>query len=179
MLNVLDKFKNLLRISPRDENVIKFRNTFYYTVERDGKEIAKSECLNSVVTVGKNDILDVQFGAATQKTLWYFGLINNTPTPTLLTADTLASHTGWVEWTSYTGNRKEWVDAAAASGSKGTSSLSSFTMNAAGTLFGAFLASVDTGTAGILWAHTQFPDPVPVISGDIVKLNYTISILTE
>jgi len=134
---------------------------------------------NSVVTVGKNSILDVQFGAATQISTWYFGLINNTPTPTLLDADTLASHTGWTEWTGYAGNRKEWVDAAAASGSKGTSSLASFTINASGTLFGAFLASVDSGTSGTLWAHTEFPDPVPVINADVIKLNYTISILTE
>lgn len=162
-----------------DEVILRFRNKFTLTHERNGLIIARREAFNSVVTVGKNDLLDVAFGGGTQKTMWYFGLINNSPTPTLLTADTLASHTGWTEWTSYTGNRKEWVDAAAASGSKGTSSLASFTISASGTLYGAFLGSVDTGTSGILWAHTAFPDPVPVVNADVIKLNYTISILTE
>ena len=164
-----------------DEALLRFKNTFGFKLQRSGLYLPEYDfdSLNSVVTVGKNDLLDVAFGAATQKTMWYFGLINNTPTPTLLVADTLASHTGWSEWTGYTGNRKEWVDAAAASGAKGTSSLASFTINTSGTLYGAFLCSVDTGTSGILWAHTQFPDPVPVTNGDIVKLNYTISILTE
>lgn len=164
-----------------DAALLRFKNSFGFKLQRNGLYLPQFdfECLNSVVTVGKNDLLDVAFGAATQKTMWYFGLINNTPTPTLLVADTLSSHTGWSEWTGYSGNRKEWVDAAAASGAKGTSSLASFTINASGSLYGAFLCSVDTGTSGILWAHTQFPDPVPVINGDIVKLNYTISILTE
>lgn len=157
----------------------RFNNVFNISHFREGRLINQFDVHNSVVTVGKNDLLDVAFGAGTQKTMWYFGLINNSPTPTLLTADSLASHTGWTEWSSYSGNRKEWVDAAAADGAKGTSSLASFTMTAAGTLYGAFLTSVDTGTSGILWAHTAFPDPVPVVSSDIIKLNYTISILTE
>lgn len=175
---VTSRFKELFQ-GRTPHNTIKFRNQFKIRQYRQGDLIREIDCYNAVVTVGKNDLLDVAFGGGTQKTLWYFGLINNTPTPTLLVADTLASHTGWVEWTSYAGNRKEWLDAAASGGSKGTSSLSSFTINASGNVYGAFLASVDTGTSGILWAHTAFPDPIPVINADVVKLNYTISVLTE
>jgi hypothetical protein len=126
-----------------------------------------------------NDLLDVVFGGGTQKNPWYFGLINNTPTPTLLAADTLASHSGWAEWTGYSGNRKEWLDSAAASGSKTTSSLATFTMTAAGSLYGAFLCSVDTGTSGILWAHAALPEVHPVAIADIIKITYTVSIITS
>lgn len=157
---------------------VKFRNTFSLRHYREGKLITVFDALNAIVTVGKNNLLDVHFGATSKNSAWYFGLINNSPTPTLLDADTLASHSGWSEWTNYSGNRKQWVNGAASNGSKTSTSLASFTINATGNLYGALLCTVDTGTSGILWAHAAFPNVVPVVDTDIIKLNYTVSIVT-
>lgn len=132
---------------------------------------------NDVTIVGKNHLLDVVFGNSspvTQVTPWYIGLINNSPSPVLAEADTLASHSGWTEFTTYTGNRKAWDDANAASKIKGTTSVSTFVMGGAATINGILIASVDTGTSGVLWATGSFDELVDVITSDELKVTYGI-----
>jgi hypothetical protein len=151
--------------------------TFVAEHYRNGKLLDVYKGKNAITTAGKNNILDVQFGAAsplTQTATWYIGLINNTPTPTLLVADTLASHTGWTEFTSYTGNRKAWDDADAASGTKGTTSVSTFTLSAAATIYGIFICSASTGTSGILWSEGAFASPITLAISDDLKVSYSI-----
>lgn len=132
---------------------------------------------NDITVEGKNHILDVTFGntsPVTQVDPWYEGLINQSPTPTLSENDTLASHAGWAEFTSYSGNRKEWVDANASAKVKGTTTVSQFDINATGDVHGIFIASVDTGTSGILWATGSFDAALPVVNGDELKITYGI-----
>jgi hypothetical protein len=132
---------------------------------------------NDVTIVGKNHLLDVVFGNSspvTQVNPWYIGLINNTPTPTLSENDTLSSHSGWSEFTSYSGNRKAWDDANASSKIKGTTSVSTFTASGSGTIYGIFIASVSTGTSGILWATGAFDATVSLITSDDLKVSYGI-----
>lgn len=132
---------------------------------------------NDVTIVGKNHLLDVTFGNSspvTQVTPWYIGLVNNSPSPVFAEADTLASHAGWSEFTSYTGNRKAWDDADAASKIKGSTTVSTFTMSAPGVINGIFIAAVDTGTSGVLWATGSFDELVTVIASDDLKVTYGI-----
>lgn len=145
-------------------------------VKKQRRLVAQVDGHNGVTVVGKNYLLDVSFGSptTTQITTWYIGLINNTPTPTLAEADTLASHAGWAEWTSYTGTRKAWTAAAAANKIKGTTTVSTFTMNAAGTLYGIMVASVTSGTVGTLWSTGAFNTTLAVVSTDDVKVTYGI-----
>lgn len=153
----------------------------------NGLVVARREIHNLITTAGKNHALDVVFGNASpvaQVDPWYFGLINNTPSPVLLAADTLASHTGWAELepgTDYTGNRQEWDDADAASGAKATTSVATFPILTSKTVYGAFLASVASGTSGILMSEGAFTVsdvavPLPVVNGQDLKVSVSFSI---
>jgi len=101
--------------------------TIEYMHGRNGQILRRGRSHNGITTAGFNYMLDCMFGAAvpvSQLDPWYIGLINNTPSPTLLATDTLVSHSGWVELvpgTAYTGNRQTWADADAALSAKSSS----------------------------------------------------------
>jgi len=120
---------------------------------------------NLVTTEGKNYLLSAGLDGGTQDTTWFVGLTDGTPTAAA--GDTLVTHAGWVEVTAYTGNRKAFVGGTASGGSLDNSgSVASFAINAdATTIGGAFLAAVDTGTSGILYAVGAFT------GGDVVLNN--------
>lgn len=139
--------------------------------------ITKWQSTNGTTIEGKNYMLASSFGGSgeqTQQSPWYIGLIDNTGSPVVAEGDTLASHAGWTEFTSYTGNRQEWIDAAAASKVKGTTTASSFTFSAAGDIYGALLCDVATGTAGILFNTTVFDAVRSVPNGSILTASYSI-----
>ena len=112
---------------------------------------------NLVTNEGLNHLLDVTLSGATQDTTWFVGLTDGTPTAAA--GDTLASHAGWVEVTAYDeANRVAWVDGGVSSQSVSNSaSPATFTISANGTTVGgAFLAGVNTGTSGTLYAVGAF-----------------------
>lgn len=156
---------------------LKFDNRFTAGLYRRGRLIKTFQGHNDVTVVGKNHLLDVTFGntsPVTQIDPWYIGLINNTPAPVLSENDTLASHSGWSELTAYSGNRKAWVDANAASKIKGTTTVATFTFNASGTAYGILIAGVDTGTGSVLWATGAFDEVVDFVISDELKVSYGI-----
>lgn len=146
-------------------------------VKMEPRTVAIVHGHNDPTTEGVNRLWDTFFGKGTPLTQidpWYIGLINNTPSPTLAQADVLSSHSGWAEFTSYSGNRKAWVDADSASRAKGTTTVSTFTMTGSGDIYGIFLASVASGTSGVLWNTGAFSTIPSVISGDDLKVTYGI-----
>lgn len=159
---------------------LQWHNPFVCQHMRDGKQIGIHSGWNGVVTEGKNHALDVIFGNSTPVTQidpWYIGLIDQSPTPNLLDTDVLSSHSGWNEFTNYSGNRQAWDDANAASGVKGTTSVSSFTMGTiVGTenIHGIMICSVATTNTGILWATGAFNSSVPVVTSDVLKITYSV-----
>lgn len=164
-------------------NQITFRNPFQAIhirkmgVKLEPRVINVVRGWNDVTVVGKNHLLDVTFGNSTpvtQVSPWYIGLINNTPTPTLSENDTLASHSGWSEFTAYSGNRKAWDDANASAKVKGTTSVSTFTATSSGTIYGILVAAVSSGTSGVLWATGAFDATVSLITSDDLKVSYGI-----
>jgi hypothetical protein len=176
-LNIREMIKALVSFkAPTPQDVLLPQGTFMAEYVVDGR-VKRVKGKNAVTTVGKNHILDVTFGNATPVTQvdpWYIGLINNSPTPTLLVGDTLASHSGWSEFASYSGNRKAWTDADASSGVKASSSVSTFTLSADGTIYGIFIASVATGTSGILWSEGAFESPITLSNGSDLKVTYSL-----
>lgn len=180
--------KDIIGIGPigRDQSIehcLKFRNPFSAILVRkmgvklEPRVIQVVYGWNDVTTVGKNHMLDVTFGNSspvTQVATWYEGLINNTPTPVLVAGDTLASHSGWSELTSYSGTRKAWDDLNSSAAIKGTNTISTFTANATITVYGIFVCSVTSGTGGILWATGAFDATVSMINGDDLKVSYGI-----
>jgi hypothetical protein len=148
-------------------------------LDKDGNLKATYEFPNGITDEGLNDILDVEFGGGSQKGTWYIALIDNSGFSALDATDTLSSHSGWTEFTSYTeSNRVEWVDDAAASRSKTNANTANFSVNATGNVYGIFVSSNNvktTGTTGILWSTAAFSSVVATANGDTLKVTYTVS----
>jgi hypothetical protein len=152
----------------------------FFDVElwRDGELIFEERVPNGVTTVGINDNFDVAFRNQTQHASWYIGLIDNSGYSDVNAADTHASHSGWVEFTNYTGtNRIAWVPSAAASGSITNGSTSDFAISGSGTLKGIYITNdqAHATTSGILWATALFSANVTVAASDTLKITYTIN----
>lgn len=134
---------------------------------------------NLVVTEGRNHYLDVEFKSATQITSWYVGLTQGSPS--VAAADTLASHGGWVEETSYTGTRKALTLGTISAGSVDNSaSKASFAINGTVTLGGAFVCSATSGTSGTLHGGGAFTGGNrSALSGDTLDVTVTLSITSS
>ena len=141
--------------------------------DKKGRRINVLDFLNGITNEGLTDLLQAYFKDGVASPAWYFGLIAGTGT--LNAADTLASYAGWTEFTDYTGDRKAWMPEDAAAREIGNITTSDFAITGSGTLKGAFLASVDTGTAGILWSTGLFNTNQPVENGNTIKLSYVLS----
>ena len=141
-------------------------------LDKDGNIKWEEDNKNIIVTAGLNHILDVQFHATTQVTAWYIGL-KGAGTP--VAADTMASHGSWAELTGYAGNRKEWTEGAASSGSMTNGSSVDFTINATATVAGAFLNTAATGTSGTLYGVVDFSYSRAVIDGDTLQVTVTVT----
>jgi hypothetical protein len=151
-----------------------------YTVEcfdADGNLKWSEQIKNLVVTVGKNDLLDKYFTGTSYTAAWYLGLINSGGT--YAAGDTMALHGGWTENTGYSNATRpapSWGSASA--GSKATTA-TGFSINASGTIGGAFLTTSNTkgGTTGILYSAGNFTGGNrTVASGDTLNVTYTASV---
>lgn len=143
---------------------------------KDGVFLGKYELDNGVTDEGVNFNFDVFFNSGSQATVWYIGLIDNASFTTgLAPGDTLASHTGWIENTNYSGNRKTWTSGAAAGRNVINSSSVDFTMSATVTIKGLFITNVDTGSSGKLWSTATFGSSIPLSSTDVLKVVYSLS----
>ena len=153
-------------------------------VGADGNVKWEDEMHNLVVNTGLQSMVAVYLDGATQITTWYLGLITGPGSGTTIAAgDTLASHAGWTEFTNYSGNRKTATFGTATTADpsviNNTASPASFSISGAGgTVAGAFLASVDTGTSGTLFSASDFQSPGDrvVVSGDTLNVSYTFSL---
>ena len=141
-------------------------------LDKDGNIKWEEDNKNIIVTAGLNHILDTQFHATTQVTAWYIGL-KGAGTP--IAADTMASHSSWAEITDYSGNRKEWTEGAASSGSMTNSSSVDFSVTGTATVAGAFLNTAATGTAGTLYGVVDFSSARSVINGDTLQVTVTVT----
>lgn len=153
-------------------------------VGADGNVKWEDEVHNLVVNVGLQDMVATYLDAGTQITTWYVGLITGPGSgTTIAAADTLASHSGWTEFTDYSGNRKTAVFGTATTADpsviNNSASPASFTISGAGgTVAGAFLCSVASGTSGVLFSASDFQSPGDrvVVSGDVLNVTYTFSL---
>jgi hypothetical protein len=126
---------------------------------------------------------DKYFSGAAYTAAWYLGLITGPGPATIVAADTLASHAGWTEYTDYTGNRKAVTFGSATvadpSVIDNSGAPSAFAITApGGTVAGAFLTDVATGTSGILFSASDFQSPGDraVVAGDTLNVTYTFSL---
>lgn len=127
---------------------------------------------NTVLTGGKNDLLDKYFAGSSYTATWFVGLKGS---GTIAAADTLASHAGWSEINPYSGNRPAITWNSAASGSKAANSVS-FNINASATIAGVFVANASSGTTGVAYSASDFSVARSVISGDTQTVTITVSV---
>ena len=150
--------------------------------DKDGNLKWEDKAENLVVNEGLKDMNDKYFSGSTYTATWYLGLVNNSPSPTYAAGDTLASHGTWNETTDYSGNRKAVTFGAATladpSVISNSGSPASFSITGTVTVAGAFLASVATGTSGILFSVSSFQSPGArsVVSGDTLSVTYQFSL---
>lgn len=137
---------------------------------------------NLVVNEGLQDLNNKYFKGVTYTAAWYLGLVTGPGSGTTYAAgNTLASHSGWTEFTDYSGNRKAVTfgtpTLADPSVIENSASPSQFLISGAGgTVAGAFLCSVATGTSGILFSAGDFTGGDKVVaSGDTVNVTYTFN----
>jgi hypothetical protein len=152
-------------------------------IDKDGNEKWVDIAPNLVVNTGLQDMNTKFFTGSAYTAAWYIGLVNGTSTTTTFSGgDTLATHAGWTENSSYTGNRKAASFSAATlndpSNINNSASAASFTMNANATIAGAFLANVATGTSGVLFSAADFqaPGDRTVVSGDVLNITYSFNL---
>lgn len=142
-------------------------------VASDGTERWREEIENLVTTVGKTDIVDKYFKGSAYTAAWYLGLKG---AGTIAAGDTLASHAGWSEVTPYSGNRPA-ITFGTTSGGSNTATQVSISITATETVAGAFVASVDTGTSGMLYSAADFSASRNVVSGDTLNVTPTVSVI--
>ncbi len=159
----------------------KTKATGFFRVQiiRGGKTI-HDEFFNGVTNEGLNNMLGVTFHADTQQTAWYLLLISNSSFSTLAAGDTMASHSGWTETIAYSeSTRQQWTCGAAASKSITNSTAVTFTISVDGTVvkgIGVTSDSTKSGTSGKLWSTGLFTSDQTLLSGDQLKITYTVNL---
>ena len=152
-------------------------------LDKDGNLKWETSEHNLVVNQGLQDMNTKYFKGATYTAAWFLGLVTGPGSgTTFAAADTLASK-AWTEFTNYSGARKAVTFGTATTADPSvldnSASPSAFTISGAGgTVAGAFLCSVSSGTSGILFSESDFQSPGDrvVVSGDTLNVTYTFSL---
>lgn len=138
---------------------------------------------NLVVNVGLQDMNTKYFTGSSYTAAWYLGLITG-PGVTTSATDTMGSH-GWTEFTGYSQATRVTATFGSATSANpsvisNSGSPAAFSINATGTVGGAFLTSNNTksGTTGILFSEKAFSSPGDrsVVSGDTLTVTWTFSL---
>lgn len=140
--------------------------------DKDGNVKWEETIRNLVTTEGKNDIIDKYFKGSSYTAAWYLGLKG---TGSAAAGDTLASHAGWSEVTPYSGNRPAITWGTTSSGSNEATEVS-ISITGTATVAGAFIASVNSGTSGVLYSASDFSASRSVASGDTLGVTPTVSV---
>lgn len=150
--------------------------------DKEGNLKWEDSAHNLVVNAGLQDMNTKYFQGSTYTAAFYMGLVTGPGAGVVYAAgDTLASH-AWTEFTGYSGNRKSMTFGTATTANPSvianTASPSTFTINATGTVAGAFLCTVASGTSGVLFSEANFTSPGDrnVANGDTLNVVYTFSL---
>jgi hypothetical protein len=152
-------------------------------LDKDGNLKWETSEHNLVVNEGLQNMNTEYFKGSTYSASFFLGLITGPGSgTTFAAADTLASK-AWTEYTDYSGSRKAVTFGTATTADpsviSNTASPASFTISGAGgTVAGAFLCTVASGTSGILFSESDFQAPGDrvVVSGDTLNVTYTFSL---
>lgn len=167
------------RSTPDIYETLGLRGKFYGELYRKDELIERIEFSNLVMTAAKDYMFNAGFNAASQISNWYLGLIDAGTFSAIAGTNTMASHSGWTEFTNYTeAVRQAWTKGTSVLATITGATVASFTIGTGGgTLAGGFVASSSAlnATSGTLWSAGQFGAAVPVVAGDVFRLNYSLS----
>jgi hypothetical protein len=158
---------------------------FFECFDKDGNLKWSAESKNLVVNVGLQYMAGTGLdGATTRITSWYIGLYGAGASNTPAASDTMSSHAGWTEVTTYSESTRPAATFAAATTANpsvvtNSASKASFSINGSTTVGGAFLTSSSTksGTTGTLFSASDFTGgDRSVVNGDTLQVTYTFSL---
>jgi hypothetical protein len=152
-------------------------------LDKDGNLKWETTEHNLVVNEGLQNMNTEYFKGSTYSASFFLGLITGPGSgTTFAAADTLASK-AWTEYTDYAGSRKAVTFGTATTADpsviSNSASPASFTISGAGgTVAGAFLCTVSSGTSGVLFSESDFQSPGDrvVAAGDTLNVTYTFSL---
>lgn len=156
-------------------------HNFYRLVCRDafGNINWEETIENLVTTEGKNDLLTNYFKGSAYTAAFYVGLVSGA-SPTFAAGDTDASHAAWTEFTGYSqATRPALVLGTASAGSiDNSASQAVFSINASGTIGGAFVdtSSAKSSTTGKLYGEAALGTARTVASGDTLNITCTLTV---
>jgi hypothetical protein len=151
-----------------------------------GYELAWEEEADNLITrQGAGDSLDKHLKGSTYTAAWFLGLVDNASFTAFATADTHASHAGWIEThTTYSeSTRPAVVWGAVSTATDTTETVSSavrFTMTSTITLRGGFVSNQSikgSTSANILYGEVAFGSTQLVQSGYLVDVTITATAL--
>jgi len=157
--------------------------------DKDGNLKWRDKAKNLTTNTGRQDMNTQYFTGSGYTAAWYIGLVNNSPTPSYAVTDTMASHAGWVETTSYSGTDRATADFGTATSadpsviantvaSGGTVAV--FNITGTVTVDGAFLTETEDNSTntGILFSVAAFeaPGDRSVVNGDTLNVTYQFSL---
>lgn len=148
-------------------------------LDSEGKTRWRDQFSNTVVTVGKNDLLTQYFKGNAYTAVWHVGLVDNAGFSAIAAADTMASHGGWAESAAYSNASRPALTLGTSSGGSidNSASTASFAINATATIKGAFVVNSGTkgGTAGTLYSAGAFAANRSVAGGDTLNVTVILS----
>jgi len=153
--------------------------------DKDGNLKWSADSKNLVVNVGLQYMAGTALTSVAQITTWYLGLYGAGASNTPAAGDTMSSHAGWTEVTTYSNANRVTASFATATTANpsvvtNTASPAVFNINGTATVGGAFLTSNNTkgGTTGTLFSAADFGSPGDrsVVNGDTLSVTYTFSL---
>jgi len=171
--NAKDKADIFLKMNQKVMDGLKIGGVFEVVCkDKDGNVKWKEVAHNLFTNAGLNHVLNVVFHNTTQVITWYIGLYTDTEPSASWT-----NGASWTEFTSYTGNRKEFVESESTSQSLDNSAnKASFAITGSGTIYGAGLVDADVGNGTVLICAANFSQGSRAVqNGDTVEVQYTCS----
>lgn len=136
-------------------------------------------CPNIVVNAGLNDVLDKYFKGSSYSAAHYVGLVDNSGFSAYAAGDTMSSHAGWTEFTSYSGSNRPTLTLGSVSSQSvdNSASKAAFSISSSGTVKGAFVTTGQTkgGTTGTLYGAASFSSTRSVDNGDTLNVTVTLT----
>lgn len=172
------------------ERTVTFQGDVFLDHVHKGEFVCRDEHVghNIIPTEGLNALLDTAVGGVAQIPTWYVGIFKGNYTPlatataaTALGAAGLFTECQDADYDAAT-NRPNYTPAAAAGGViTNAAAKAQFTIKAAITVYGAFLASsqAKTATTGKLLAAKKFDAARAVVATDILYVTYQLTAVSS